>query len=209
MSMGVDRTRRTIHAPRDDDGAHHPHDIQESPSDAEDKEESIARDVREISSANLVVHEMPSHPNGHQSHHEETGVDAAFALYSLAQPALSLPRYIDRLPSSLSQEDVAFLSAKGAFTIPPRHVLQVILCRYVEFVDPSLPLLDLHATVAAINDESGRSGTISILLLIAMIYAALPYVESKHVRGMGLQSKLEARTSYYRKVKVSYPCLKV
>ena len=143
---------------------------------------------------------MPASTNGHHDVH--MGVDAAFALYSLAQPALSLPRYIDRLPSSLSSEDIAFLSAKGAFAVPPRHVLQVILCRYMEFVDPALPLLDVHATVAAINDESGRSGTISILLLMAIIYAALPFVESKHVRGLGMQSKLEARTQYYKKVKV-------
>ena len=173
------------------------HHAEEATIENESKDEQRTRD---ISSANLVVHEMPSHQNGH--HDVGLGVDAAFALYSLAQPALSLPQYIERLPNSLSPEDVAFLSAKGAFSVPPRHILQVILCRYMEFVDPALPLLDVHATITAINDESGGSGSISILLLIAMIYAALPFVESKHVRGLGMESKLDARTQYYKKVKV-------
>jgi hypothetical protein len=190
---------RTIHPPEQYQNGHRSHHTEDDDRPELSPTQTPAR--QDLSSASLVVHEMPARVNGH--HEIDGGVGAAFALYSLAQPALSLPQFIDRLPASLGSEDITFLSTKGAFHVPPRHVLQVILCRYVEFVHPALPLLDINPTMKTINDESGRSGRISILLLMAMIYAALPFVESKHVRGLGIESKLEARTLYYKKLKVS------
>jgi len=91
---------RTIHAPQDYDGSHDIHHLEHSPVENGAKDDGNAQS---LSSASLVVHEMPAAMNGDHNgggrHDVGLGVDAAFALYSLAQPALSLPRYIDRLPS--------------------------------------------------------------------------------------------------------------
>ena len=120
--------------------------------------------------------------------------------------AASLPLYIQALPATLGPEELVYLAWKDAFTLPSRHFLSVCLCRYIEFVHPVLPLLNLNDALVSIDDETGASGKISIILFLAIIYAALPFTEIEHVRAAGYSSKLEARTVFYKKVKVnSFP----
>jgi hypothetical protein len=143
-------------------------------------------------------------PQLHGDHNEHNEVEAdGLHQDSALHHADRLPSYIHELPSTVSVEDLTFLSARAALTIPPPNFLRVILCRYIEFVHPSLPLLDMSRVAAIINDGQGDSDTISLVLLLAMVYAAMPFVELKHVRTIGFSSKLEARTAFYKKVKVS------
>jgi hypothetical protein len=116
---------------------------------------------------------------------------------------IDLPLYLQDLPASIQSEDLDYLAAKGAFALPARDFLNICLCRYIEFVHPVLPLLNLNATIMSLDDATGMSGKTSILLLFAIIYAALPFVESKHVRAASYSSKLEARTAIYKKAKVN------
>jgi hypothetical protein len=117
---------------------------------------------------------------------------------------IDLPLYIQKLPITLRPEDLDHLAAKGAFTLPAKHFLIVCLCRYVEFVHPVLPFLKLNETLMAIDDERGMSGKVSLLLFFAIIYAALPFTENKHVRTVGYSTKLEARTAIYINAKVRF-----
>jgi hypothetical protein len=118
--------------------------------------------------------------------------------------AADLPPYIQDLPVTLVPEDLDYLAAKGAFTLPHRHFLNICLCRYIEFVHPVLPLLKLNDTLMSIDDDTGGSGKVSLLLFFAIVYSALPFTESKHVRTAGYSSKLEARTAVYKKAKVRF-----
>jgi hypothetical protein len=115
----------------------------------------------------------------------------------------NLPPYIQNLPSTLGSEDLDYLAAKGVFTLPDRYSLSICLCRYIEFVHPVLPLLNLNDTLMSMDDNTGKSGKTSLLLFFAIIYSALPFLETKHVRVAGYSSKLEARTAIYKKAKVS------
>lgn len=114
-----------------------------------------------------------------------------------------LPRNIKRLPENLDRNFVEYLTKQGALMLPPDEFRDEVLCRYTEFVHPVLPLLDFNETIAAIDDSTGQSGTISLLLLFSMLYAALPFVEAEHVRRAGYATKLEARAAIYKKAEVS------
>jgi hypothetical protein len=116
--------------------------------------------------------------------------------------ALDLPLYIQKLPATLNAEDLAYLTTKGAFVLPPQELINVCLCRYIEFVHPVLPLLNLNETLESIDDVAGKGKKISILLFFAIIYAALPFTEAKHIRVAGYTSKLDARTIIFKKAKV-------
>lgn len=155
-------------------------------------------DIEVTPTASIPMVDTHPLPNGH--HEDKTEVETDANIF--APPPPKLPLYFNSLPTTLSLEDMAFLAKKGALSVPPRSFTRVILCRYVEFVHPALPLIDICSSITAINDCTGQSGKISFLLLLAMIYAALPFVELKHVRPLGFMSKLDARTSYYKKIKV-------
>ena len=113
-----------------------------------------------------------------------------------------LPDYVQPLSDGLDEDDLTYLLKKGVLSLPKEDFRNVCLCRYVEFVHPVLPLLELNETLTIIGTSNGQNGKISLLLLNVIIYAALPFVESKHIRSAGYASKLAARTVFYKKSKV-------
>ena len=139
-----------------------------------------------------------------QKHTRKESVTQSDASQESFSPSGPLPAYIQPLPTNLDDEDLAYLSKKGALSMPSTSFRNVCLCRYIEFVQPVLPLLDLNETLAIISHSRADRGTISLLLFNAVMYAALAFVETKHIRRAGYTSKLAARTSFYTKAKVRH-----
>lgn len=68
---------------------------------------------------------------------------------------------------SLLPEDINYLSTKGAFTLPRRHVREALIQCYFHYVHPFSPLLDANEFL--LDYEKGR---MSLLLLWSMFIAA-------------------------------------
>ncbi|KIX09352.1 uncharacterized protein Z518_00431 [Rhinocladiella mackenziei CBS 650.93] len=86
-------------------------------------------------------------------------------------------------------------------SLPEATFRDVCLCRYAEFVYPVLPLLDLEDFLGELN--SGGRG-VSLLLLSAVVYAAVAFVEVEHVKDAGYSSKMAARKTLYEKAKLLF-----
>jgi len=54
-----------------------------------------------------------------------------------------LPDYIRGLPQRLQHEDIDYLAAKRALTIPDVELRNQLLKSYIHYVHPYMPLLDL------------------------------------------------------------------
>jgi hypothetical protein len=108
------------------------------------------------------------------------------------------------LSASLQKVDKVYLSQKGALTLPPPAFCDICLSRYIEFVHTVLPVLDLDEFLREVwKDLFLESPGISLLLLSAVLFAAIPFVEVHHVRNAGYTSKLAARAALEQNTEVS------
>ena len=119
------------------------------------------------------------------------------------QIAALLPGFIRPLPGKMAPEDIVYLHSKGAFTLPDVTLQRALLHAYVEFVHPYMPLLELHPLLETINDRDGKSGTISLLLYHAVMFAAASFVPAKYLKAAGFSRRREARKSFFMKARVS------
>ncbi|EXJ74869.1 uncharacterized protein A1O5_01565 [Cladophialophora psammophila CBS 110553] len=112
---------------------------------------------------------------------------------------------VRRLPASLRKIDIDFLSHKGALTLPTPAFRDVCLSRYIEFVHTVLPVLDLGEFLRSLlKSPSETSQGASLLLLTAVIFAAIPFVEVELVRAAGYPSKLAARAALQEKAELLF-----
>lgn len=116
----------------------------------------------------------------------------------------SLPKFFHLLPSSLTAEDVNYLSSKGALSLPSVMFQNTLLHAYIEFVHPYLPILDLHELVSIINQPDGSHGQISLLLYQAVMFSATAFVDLKHLRSEGFTSRTLARQAFFVRARVSF-----
>ncbi|KIW87818.1 uncharacterized protein Z519_11402 [Cladophialophora bantiana CBS 173.52] len=94
----------------------------------------------------------------------------------------SLPKYITPLPKTLSTEDLLHLQRKGAFDIPDSATRDLLLTTYAKWVYPFAPMLDLEEILSAVS-SNGNTGTTSLLLFQAMMFAATAYINADNHRG--------------------------
>lgn len=142
--------------------------------------------------------------DGGSGDHQCPITPAASSYGDCALFASKLPENIKELFPALDHDTFKYLSRRGVLALPSRALLSLCLSRYVEFVHPVLPVLELNATLVAINDETGASGRVSLLLLLAMIYASMPFVELVNLQRYHYTSKIEARLRFYERAKVSH-----
>lgn len=112
---------------------------------------------------------------------------------------LSIPTFIKRLPVSLGTDDLLHLSAKGAFAFLPLKLQHIVLSRYVKFIHPLLPLLNLSEFLPAVAGQSKER--ISLTLYHAVTCAGLAAVEKDLLLEHGYTSKSVVRHEYYTKAK--------
>lgn len=114
-----------------------------------------------------------------------------------------LPPFIKPLPSKLAPEDVRYLHAKGALTLPGLPLQNALLRVYVEYVHPFMPLMELHEFLNVINNRDGLTGQVSLFLYQAVMFVASAFVESKFLKEAGYTSRKAARKAFFTRTRVS------
>jgi hypothetical protein len=114
-----------------------------------------------------------------------------------------LPLYITQIPESIAAEDLQYLHANGALTIPTGPLRDHLIRAFVEYVYPFLPLLDLEDFLRTVLvDGDGRRGRVSLLVFQAVMLAGSGFVDLSALHAAGFQSRRSARRALLRKVKV-------
>lgn len=119
-------------------------------------------------------------------------------------PLSQLPAFIKPLPTRFSGEDVKYLHAKGALTLPSLGLQNACLRCFVEFVHPYMPLLDMREFLSIVNDREGAHGQVSLLLYQAVMFASCAFVEMKYLRDAGYVTRKDARRAFFYKTRHLY-----
>lgn len=119
------------------------------------------------------------------------------------QPKHRLPGYLNPLPGRMTSSDIDYLFSKSALSVPQQSVRNAILRSYVEYVHPSLPVIDLHDLLRIINDETGAMGKTSLLLLQAIMFAGAAFVDVEHLKAAGFVNRKVARKAFFQRARVS------
>lgn len=138
----------------------------------------------------------------------QASVDASL-LQSNSLQNNSLPDYLIPLPGHIAVEDADYLRKKGALSIPETEFRDALLCSYINFVHPTLPLLDLHDFVTTMNVPSQLGQQLSLLLFQAVMFAGSAWVDVKLIRRQGYLTRKAARKALFQKVRVGRTSLLV
>lgn len=151
---------------------------------------SIWPNLRTASQSSVPTLSIEARPAQFDTHFDSNGQSSCLA------------PFIRPLPVKIVSEDVAYLQAKGALTLPAAPLQNALLQAYVEFVHPYMPLLDLQDFLSPINSPDGSAGQISLLLYQAVMFAATAYVDVKWLQAAGYANRKAARKSYFYKTRV-------
>jgi hypothetical protein len=119
-----------------------------------------------------------------------------------ANSSHQLPPFLRPLPSKIAPEDVGYLQAKGALTLPTIPLQNALLQAYAEYVHPYMPLMDLHPFLNIVNNRNGFNGQMSLLLYHAVMFSAMAYVDMRLLREAGFSNRKAARKSFFQKTRV-------
>lgn len=114
-----------------------------------------------------------------------------------------LPGFIRPLPAKIAPEDVRYLSAKGALSLPGIALQNALLQAYAEYVHPYMPLMDLHEFLGLVSRRDGLNGQASLFLYQAVMFSATAFVDIKYLREAGYASRKVARKAFFQKTRVS------
>lgn len=120
-----------------------------------------------------------------------------------ARPLPQLPAYIRALPSRFEDEDVRYLSQKGALITPSDPLRNELLQRYFEFMHPFMPILDWTNFVDAI-DSNGGAQPVSLLLFQAVMFTGVAFCDLRFLEAAGYRSRREARRAFYNRARLLY-----
>lgn len=119
-------------------------------------------------------------------------------------PASQIPSFIKPLPERIGEDEIAYLERKGALTVPAPALRNELLCAYVEYVHPYMPLLDLRDFVLAVEQKEGHYEKVSLILFQAVMFAGSAFVGMASLRLAGYASRKEARKDFFQKTRVSF-----
>lgn len=114
-----------------------------------------------------------------------------------------LPDYIRGLPARLQKEDIDYLAAKGALTIPDVSLRNELLKAYIHYVHTYMPLLDLEEFLQTIVQNDGIH-RISLLLFQAVMFAGVAFIDMKHLQAAGYQTRKVARKIFFQRARLLY-----
>jgi hypothetical protein len=100
----------------------------------------------------------------------------------------------------LGKDEIELLHRKGALVVPNIKLRNEFFRNYVQFVHPLLPFLDLNDLLEATNRSNGPT-RISLMVLHAMIFAAVAFVDIAILRAEGYGTRKAARRSSLRRLK--------
>lgn len=115
-----------------------------------------------------------------------------------------LPSYVSPLHPRMESLELEYLSAKGALKIPETSIRNALLQSYYCWVHPYMPLIDVNDFLHIVNEGTGASGKVSLLLLQALMFTGTAFVEMKYLNAMGFTKRKAARKAFYEKCRVSF-----
>jgi hypothetical protein len=118
------------------------------------------------------------------------------------RPKHLLPGYLKPLPNRMTSVDIEYLYAKGALSLPEPSIRNALLTAYLEYVHPYMPLIEVCETLRIIDDESGSSGKMSLLLFQAIMFAGTAFVDMDILRRAGFTIRKAARKAFFQKARV-------
>jgi hypothetical protein len=113
---------------------------------------------------------------------------------------LKLPEFVRPLPETLTKEAINYLHLTGALDLPSARFLKALLKSYVQYVYPYMPTTDLTTIIGILV---GENTDISILLLQAINFAAVTFVDMMEIRRAGFNTRRSCRKAFYDKARVS------
>lgn len=113
-----------------------------------------------------------------------------------------LPEYLKPLPQRMTSVDIDYLFAKGALSLPDIPIRNALLRSYIEYVHPYMPLIEAHELLQIINDGTGASGRISLLLFQAIMFAGTAFVDMEYLKIAGYSNRKAARKAFFQKARV-------
>lgn len=136
--------------------------------------------------------------------HASSRTSQSISLLGDPEASGQLPPFVRPLPSKISPEDVRYLHAKGALSVPCLSLQNALLRAYIEFVHPYMPLMDLLPFLSVINRYDGSEGQISLFLYHAVMFSATAFVDMRHLREAGYATRKAARKAFFLKTRVSH-----
>ncbi|GAW17330.1 hypothetical protein ANO14919_067860 [Xylariales sp. No.14919] len=113
-------------------------------------------------------------------------------------------RFLRPLPSKFAPEDVDYLRAKGALSVPSFPLQKALLRAYAEYVHPYMPLLDLHTFLSIVDAHDGSRGQTSLFLYQSVMFCATAFVSNKILKEAGYTSRKAARRAFFSKARLLY-----
>ncbi|KAI1824738.1 fungal-specific transcription factor domain-containing protein [Xylaria intraflava] len=159
---------------------------------------------------NIFPQLHPSHSNTSSNTDTSAGADVeASKMTQFHKPPEELDffqkyKFLRPLPPKIAPEDVAYLRAKGALSVPSLPLQKALLHAYVEYVYPYNPLLDLHDFLGIIDANDGSRGQISLFLYQAVMFCATAFVSNKALKEAGYASRKAARKVFFSKARLLY-----
>lgn len=114
----------------------------------------------------------------------------------------TLPSYLKPLPSRLASVDIDYLFAKGALSLPDSKIRNALLRGYLEFVHPFMPVIEVRELIKSLEDGTGASGKVSLLLFQAILFAGSAFVDMEFLRSAGFTNRKAARKAFFQKARV-------
>jgi hypothetical protein len=113
-----------------------------------------------------------------------------------------LPEYIQPLPEHLDHNDLDYLIANNALTVPGDELRNALLKAYMEHIHHFFPIIDMQQFLQVIFAKRSSDQGISLLLYQAVMFASVPMASMDCLQEAGFQSPRDARESFYSKVQV-------
>jgi hypothetical protein len=138
---------------------------------------------------------------------------------SPSAPIPTPPRVFTPFPRHLGSADLAYLHSRDALTLPCESLQIALLKSYIEFVHPSLPILDLEEFLSAVkygySVQDGQRGRgverenaakkqIPFLLFQAVMFAGVGYVGMDILRSAGYHNRETAQRVFFSRVRVCF-----
>ncbi|KAJ8127904.1 hypothetical protein O1611_g5732 [Lasiodiplodia mahajangana] len=153
---------------------------------------------------------QPSNPSVSASDGASLGREAPKSTAQLPKPLDETDEFFQKygflrpLPSKIAPEDVDYLRAKGALSVPGISLQKALLHAYVEYVHPYMPLLDLHSFLSIVDAQDGSRGQTSLFLYQAVMFCATAFVSNKVLKEAGYASRKAARRAFFSKARLLY-----
>lgn len=117
-------------------------------------------------------------------------------------PSRQLPPYLKPLPARIGNDEVIYLSKKGALTVPPVPLRDALLQSFIEYIHPFMPIIDIHDLVESIDRTDGANQT-SLLVFQAIMFSGVASVDIKRLQAAGYTNRREARREFFQKTRAS------